>query len=66
MTDREQQVVSVIKKAGGSASPTAIGREMGVSPDYAQQLCRHLVWHGKLFAKGRHFEIRKDEGATIR
>ncbi len=58
MTAREQEVMKIIEESGGSASPTAIGREMGVSPDYAEQLCRHLVWLTKLYRRGRHFEVR--------
>jgi len=58
VTTREQQVLKAISKAGGSASPATIGREMGISPDYAEQICRDLVWHTKLFRKGRHFTTR--------
>ena len=60
MSDREQQVLMAIQKAGGSASPATIGGEMGISPGYAEQICGDLVWHGKLFREGRRFVIRKD------
>ena len=58
MTDREQQVLAVIESAGGTASAVAIGCETGISPDYAEQICRDLVWRGKLYRKGRHFVFR--------
>ena len=58
MSDREQQVLKAIENAGGSASAVKIGREMGISSDYAEQICRDLVWHGKVVAKGRHFVMR--------
>ena len=58
MTAREQQVLKAIEKAGGRASSAIIGRQMGISSDYAEQLCRDLVWQGKILRKGRHFMTR--------
>lgn len=58
MTSRELQILMSIEKLGGIGHPTAIGREMGISPDYAEQLSRHLVWKGILVKQGLKFKVR--------
>lgn len=60
MTDREQQVLNTIRKAGGTASASTIGRETGISSDYAEQLCRDLVWQGRVIARGRRFVVKRN------
>lgn len=57
MTSREQQALKAINRAGGTGSTATIGRDMGISPDYAEQICRDLVWQGKVFRKGRHYTV---------
>ncbi len=57
MTSREKEVVTVIKEYGGPTHPTKIGKAMGVSGDYAEQICRDLVWHGYLVKKGLKYDI---------
>jgi len=57
LTFREQEVVEALKKLGGEAHPTRIGREMGISPDYAEQLADYMVWKKYLVRKGLKFQI---------
>lgn len=59
MTSREKEVISAIKSLGGEAHPTKIGKAMGISGDYAEQLCRDLVWMGVLVKKGLRFKLIK-------
>ncbi len=60
MTSREKEVVTVIKGHGGPTHPTKIGKAMGVSGDYAEQICRDLVWQGYLTKKGLKYGVFKD------
>ncbi len=57
MTSREKEVVAIINEYGGPTHPTKIGKTMGVSGDYAEQICRDLVWNGFLFKKGLKYGI---------
>ena len=59
MTSREKQVCQVIGNLGGKAHPTAIGKRMGVSGDYAEQICRDLVWHKLLVKEGLKFSLAR-------
>lgn len=58
MTAREKEIFEVVKTLGGIAHPTKIGREMGISPDYAEQLCRDMVWQGRFIKQGLKFKIK--------
>lgn len=57
MTSREKEVLEAIERLGGEAHPTKIGGEMGITGDYAEQLCRDLVWMGYLVKKGLRYKI---------
>ena len=57
MTPREKEACQVIRKLGGKAHPTAIGKLMGVSGDYAEQIRRDLVWHKALVKEGLKFSL---------
>ena len=59
MTTREKEIVEAIEGLGGMAHPTAIGKELGISGDYAEQLCRDLVWMGYLAKEGLKFKLSK-------
>ena len=63
MTTREKEVVQTINDLGGVAHPTAIGKRMGVSGDYAEQICRDLVWHRVLVKRGLKYALAA--GATL-
>ena len=57
MTSREKEVVRIIREYGAHTHPTKIGKAMGVSGDYAEQICRDLVWQGYLAKKGLKYGI---------
>ncbi len=57
MTGREKEIFNVVKELGGSAHPTRMADVMGISPDYATQLSRDMVWMGYFKKKGLHFEL---------
>ncbi|ODS34289.1 MAG: hypothetical protein SCARUB_00548 [Candidatus Scalindua rubra] len=59
MTSREKEVVTVIKDNSAPTHPTKIAKMMGVSGDYAEQICRDLVWQGYLVKKGLKYDIFK-------
>lgn len=59
MTTRERQVLETIKELGGKAHPTTVGKKIGISSDYAEQLCRDMVYLGYLERKGLFFVIKK-------
>ena len=59
MTAREKEICEAVKRLGGVAHPTRIGKEMGISPDYAEQLCRDMVWKGEFIKKGLKFMIKE-------
>jgi len=58
MTAREKEIFEVVEKLGGIAHPTKIGKEMGISADYAEQLCRDMVWQSKFIKHGLKFAIK--------
>ena len=64
MTTREKEVIKAITSLGGIAHPTKIGGELGISGDYAEQICRDLVWAGYLIKKGLKYAIFK--GAPVK
>ncbi len=57
MTSREKEVMKAITSLGGEAHPTKIGKVLGISGDYAEQLCRDLVWSGYIIKKGLRYAI---------
>ncbi len=57
MTSRGKETIKAIKDLGGTAHPTKIGKALGISGDYAEQLCRYLVWAGYLIKKGLKYAI---------
>jgi len=57
MTTREKEVLAIVEKLGGVAHPTRIGKEMGISSDYAEQLCRDMVWYGYFLKKGLRYAV---------
>lgn len=59
-TSREKEVMAIIREYGGPTHPTKIGKAMGVSGDYAEQICRDLVWSGYLAKKGLKYGIFQD------
>ncbi|MBU2577515.1 hypothetical protein KKA69_01645 [Patescibacteria group bacterium] len=61
MTTRERQILEAIKELGGKAHPTTVGRKVGISSDYAEQLCRDLVYLGYLEKIGLHYKIKKEK-----
>ena len=58
MTAREKEIFEAVKGIGGVAHPTKIGKEMGISGDYAEQLCRDMVWQGKFVKQGLKFKVK--------
>lgn len=57
MTTREKEILAALKKLGGVAHPTKIAKEMGITPDYAEQLCRDMIWYGYLVKKGLKYAV---------
>ncbi|MFQ5901876.1 MAG: hypothetical protein ACE5IH_10010 [Thermodesulfobacteriota bacterium] len=57
MTSREKEILKIVKTQGGDAHPTTIGREMGITGDYAEQLCRDMVWMGYFIKKGLRYGL---------
>ena len=57
ISQRERETLEVIKGLRGVAHPTKIGRAMGISADYAEQICDYLVWKKCLVRKGLKFEL---------
>ncbi|MDI6892498.1 MAG: hypothetical protein QMD08_05860 [Actinomycetota bacterium] len=56
MTKREREVFEVVKELR-RAHPNDISERMGISPGYAEQLCRDMVWLRYLVKKGSFYEI---------
>ena len=59
MTTREMEIIRAVKNLGGIAHPTAIGKKVGISTDYAEQICRDLIWMGCLVKEGLKFKLTK-------
>ena len=57
LTKREKEVLAVLEELGGEAHPTKIGVMMGISGDYAEQLCRDMVWYGYFLKKGIRYGV---------
>ncbi|MFQ5841332.1 MAG: hypothetical protein ACE5I8_02745 [Thermodesulfobacteriota bacterium] len=57
MTKRENEIFETLKRLGGEARPTEIGKDMGISADYAEQLCRDMVWMGHFIKHGLRYAI---------
>jgi len=60
MTSREKEVIKAIQSLGGEAHPNKIGGRLGISGDYAEQICRDLVWAGSIIKKGLKYAIFKE------
>ena len=56
MTKREREIFDIVNELG-KARPKRISEKMGISPDYAEQLCRDMVWMGYFLKKGLGYEI---------
>ena len=56
MTSRERQIYSVVQELNG-APPSVIGVNMGISSDYAEQLCRDMTWMGWFIKDGLKFKL---------
>ena len=57
MTSREKEIINAVGGLGGEARPSKIGGVVGISSDYAEQLCRDLVWAGYLAKKGLRYKL---------
>ena len=60
ISQREREVLDVIKGLGGVAHPTLIGKAMGVTGDYAEQMCDYLAWKKYLLRQGLKFRLITD------
>ena len=56
MTGREKEIFNIVKELG-VAHPRKIGKRMGISADYAEQLCRDMVWLKHFVKKGLSFAL---------
>lgn len=56
MTKREREIFQAVKELG-RAHPKAISERVGISPGYAEQLCRDMVWLRHFIKKGQFYEI---------
>ena len=56
MTKREKEIFNIVKELG-VAHPREIGIRMGISPDYAEQICRDMVWMKLFLKKGLKFTL---------
>ena len=60
ISQREKEVLEVIKDLGGVAHPTSIGKAMGVTGDYAEQMCDYLTWKKYVVRQGLKFRVIRD------
>ncbi len=60
MTKREREIFQIVKEIG-RAHPRGISDRMGISPGYAEQLCRDMVWLRHFIKKGLFYEIAQKE-----
>jgi len=58
MTFREKEIHGALKKLGGEAHPKFIGEEMGISRDYAEVLCREMVFRKHFVKKGLKYAMK--------
>jgi len=56
MTKREKEIFNTVKELS-RARPKSISEKMGISPDYAEQLCRDMVWMGYFLKKGLGYKL---------
>jgi len=56
MTNREKEIFNAVKGIG-TAHPRKIGARMGISADYAEQLCRDMVWLRHFVKKGLSYSL---------
>ena len=57
LTKREKEILQAVTDLGGVAHPTKIGVAMGISSDYAEQICRDMVWYGYFLKKGIRYAV---------
>ena len=57
ISQRERETLETISQLGGLAHPTRVGQAMGISADYAEQICDYLVWKKFLVRQGLKFQI---------
>ena len=57
ISQRERETLEVIRRLGGVAHPTKIGQAMGISADYAEQICDYLVWKKCLARRALRFQL---------
>lgn len=60
MTKREREIFQIVRQLG-RAHPRDISERMGISPDYAEQLCRDMVWLRYFIKRGQFYEIARTE-----
>ena len=56
MTKREREIFQIVNELG-KACPRDISDKMGISPGYAEQLCRDMIWLRNFIKKGQFYEI---------
>ena len=60
ISQREREVLDAIKGMKGKAHPTSIGKALGVTSDYAEQICDYLVSKKYLVKQGLKFKLSTD------
>lgn len=60
MTKREREIFQIVKELG-KAHSRDISERMGISPGYAEQLCRDMVWLRHFIKRGQFYEIAQRE-----
>ena len=60
ISQRERETLDVIKGLGGVAHPTVIGKAMGVTGDYAEQICDYLTYKRYVVRQGLRFRLTAD------
>ena len=60
MTKREREIFQIVRELR-KAHPRDISEMMGISPGYAEQLCRDMVWLRHFIRKGQFYEIARRE-----
>ena len=60
ISQREKEVLEIIKSMGGVAHPTHIGKAMGVTGDYAEQMCDYLTYKRYVVRQGLRFKLIAD------
>jgi len=61
----EREALEAIAEAGGHSGKTAIGRSMGVSSLYAEQLCKKLAGKGLLEERDLGIYALTERGSAV-